>query len=52
MGASTATLSDVYTKHVRSVLEFAAVVWSSSLTKENSMTIERVQKSAFSVIIG
>ena len=52
MGASTATLIDVYTKHVRSVLEFAAVVWSSSLTKENSMTIERVQKSAFSVIIG
>jgi hypothetical protein len=52
MGASTKTLIDIYAKHVRSVLEFAAVVWSSSLTKENIMTIERVQKSAFAVIIG
>ena len=52
MGASTEALIDIYTKHVRSVLEFAAVVWSSSLTQENIRTIERVQKSAFAVIIG
>ena len=52
MGASIPTLLDVYTKHVRSVLEFAAVVWNSSLTKENITTIERVQKCAFSVILG
>ena len=52
LGASTEALTDIYAKHVRSVLEFAAVVWNSSLTKENIMTIERVQKSAFAVIIG
>ena len=28
------------------------MVWSSSLTQENFMTIERVHKSAFAVIIG
>ena len=52
MGASTESMIDVYAKHIRSVLEFAAVVWNSSLTQENIMTIERVQKSAFAVIIG
>jgi hypothetical protein len=52
MGASRSALIDIYTKHVRSVLEFAAVVWNSSLTQENIITIERVQKSAFSVILG
>ena len=44
MGASTEALIDSYANHVRSVLEFAAVVWSSSLTQENIMTIEWVQK--------
>ena len=52
MGASRSALIDIYTKHVRSVLEFAAVVWNSSLTQENIITIERVQKAAFSVILG
>ena len=52
MGASTETLLDVYCKQVRSVLEFAAVVWSSGITQENTTQIERVQKSAFSVILG
>ena len=42
MGASAETLLDVYCKQVRSVLEFAAVVWSSGLTQENSTQIERV----------
>ena len=39
-------------KHVRSVVEFAAVVWSSSLTKEDIGSIERVQKCAFAIILG
>ena len=52
MGASRSALIDTYTKHVRSVLKFAAVVWNSSPTQENIITIERVQKCAFSVIIG
>ena len=52
MGASAETLWDVYCKQVRSVLEFTAVVWSSGLTQENSTQIERIQKSAFAVIMG
>ena len=52
MGASTTTLLDVYCKQVRSVLEFAAVVWDSGLTLENTTQIERAQKSAFAIILG
>ena len=39
-------------KHVRSVVEFAAVVWHSGLTKDNTEQIERVQKAAFAIILG
>jgi hypothetical protein len=52
LGASQSELMDVYVKQVRSILEFAAVVWNSGLTKENIAQIERVQKSAFSIILG
>ena len=52
MGASNSVLINVYSKQVRSVLEYASVVWSSSLTQENITSIERVQKSAFAVILG
>ena len=41
----------MYIKHVRSEVEFASVVWNSSLTQECINTIERVQKSAFAVIL-
>ena len=52
MGASRNVLLDVYCKQVRSVVEFASVVWTSGLTRENIMQIERVQKSACAVILG
>ena len=52
MGASNTVLINVYTKQVRSVLEYASVVWNSSLTQENITSIERVQKSAFALIFG
>ena len=52
MGASQATLIDVYNKQIRSVLEFASVVWNAGLTHDNITQIERVQKSAFAVILG
>ena len=52
MGASRQVLLDVYCKLVRSVVEFAAAVWNSGITKENSIHIERVQKSALAVILG
>ena len=52
MGASRQTLVDVFLKQVRSVLEYASVVWNAGLTKEDVMKIERVQKSACSIILG
>ena len=43
---------DVYIKEVRPILELAAPVWHSSLTKAQSQAIERVQKVALSIILG
>ena len=38
--------------YVKSVVEFAAVVWTSLFTQEHKGAIERVQKCAFAVILG
>ena len=43
---------NLYILYVRSILEQSCVVWSSSLTKENSDDLERVQKAAVKVILG
>ena len=43
---------DVYFKQVRSILEFAVPVWNSSLTGENILQIERIQKTALHIILG
>ena len=37
--------------YVRSVVEQSAVVWHSSLTKENTTTLERVQRVAVKIIL-
>ena len=37
--------------NVRSILEKSAVVWHSGLTDEERCNIERVQKSAFKLIL-
>ena len=50
--ANQSELKDIYCKQVRSILEYAAVVWHSGLTKENNANIERVQKSALAIILG
>ena len=42
----------IYLARVRSVLEFAAPVFSTSLTKAQSRQIESVQKKAFAIILG
>jgi hypothetical protein len=52
MGASRPTLIDVFNKQVRSVLVYAAVVWDAALTQDDILKIERVQKSACSIILG
>ena len=43
---------NLYILYERSILEQSCVVWSSSLTKENSDDLERVQKAAVKVILG
>ena len=42
----------MYTKQIRCFLEYAVAVWQPSLTYEDSIKIERVQKSALSIILG
>ena len=52
LGATVTELLDVYDKQVRSVLELAVPVWQPALTKQESKQIERVQRSAFYIILG
>ena len=52
LGASKDTLMDIYKLFCRSVLEYAAPVWSGSVTKGNQQDIERVQRNALSIICG
>ena len=51
-GAGVIDLIDVYVKQCRCVLEMAAPVWSAGITVAESRQIERVQKAAFSIILG
>ena len=50
-GAPVEDLKDIYILFVRSLLEQSAVVWHSSLTKENEQDLERVQKNALRIIL-
>ena len=43
---------DVYQKQVRSVLEMAVPVWQAGLNKQDAKQIERVQRTAFHIILG
>ena len=52
LGANTDDLKDVYIKQIRSIMEFAVPVWHSSLTGEDRLLIERIQKSALHIILG
>ena len=52
MGGSNTVLINVYTKQVRSIIEYASIVWNSSLTQKNIPSIERNQRSAIAVIFG
>ena len=44
-------LINIYVLYIRSVAEFSSVVWSSSLTEEDSIAIERIQKIALRIIL-
>ena len=52
LGLKTESLLQMYITQVRSLLEYGAVTWHSMLTDENSKAIERVQKTALSIILG
>ena len=51
-GANLEDLKDVYIKQIRSILEFGVPVWNSSITKEDSSDIERVQKAFLHLVLG
>ena len=51
-GASVDDLKNIYVLFIRSQLEQSAVVWHSSLTDINKNDLERIQKSAFKIILG
>ena len=44
-------LYDVFCKEVRSILEFGVPVWHPGLTQNDSISIERIQKVAFRMIL-
>ena len=46
LGAIKNILVGIFYKQIRSVLEYAAVVWTAGLTQDNIATIETVPKSA------
>ena len=52
LGATEEDLLDVYVKQVRSILEYAAPAWHSAITEGESIDIERVQRTAFHIILG
>ena len=52
LGASIDEMLDVYEKQIRCVLELAVAVWEPGLSQLEVRQIERVQKSAFSAILG
>ena len=43
---------DVFFKQIRSILEFGVPVWNCGLTKEESIEIERVQKTFLHIVLG
>ena len=52
LGASADDLIDIYFKQIRSILEFACPVWNASLTGEDIVGLERVQKTVLHIILG
>ena len=42
---------EIYVLYIRPVLEYSAVVWHSSLTEEDSNSLERTQKTALRIIL-
>ena len=52
MTANEMELVNIYILYIRSVLEYCSVVWHSTLTEEQTQTIERVQKTCLKIKLG
>ena len=52
LGASTDDLLEIYFKQIRSIAEFGIPVWNSSLTGDDVVALERVQKTVLHVVMG
>ena len=52
LGALKSELVDVYIKQCRSILELAVPVWAAGLTSDDVISLERVQKTGFAIILG
>ena len=50
-GLNLHELVDAYCKEVRSLVELAVPLWHSAITKKQSAQIERIQKSALSIML-
>ena len=52
LGAQPRYLLDVFIKQIRSILEFGVPVWQGSVTSQDKVDLERVQKCALNIILG
>ena len=52
VGVCIDDLLDVYKLYIRSITEYCSVAYHSSLTQENSQTLERIQRTCLKVILG
>ena len=52
VGVSTEDLVDIYVLFIRSITEYCAVAFHSSLTVAQATDIERIQKTCLKVILG
>ena len=52
VGVSTEDLIDIFILFIRSITEYCAVAFHSSLTVAQATDIERIQKTSLKVILG
>ena len=52
VGVNRADLLDIYILFIRSVTEYCAVVFHSSLSQDDSRKLEQIQKTCLKVILG
>ena len=52
LGASQGDLIDVYTKQIRSIVEYAVPAWQGGISLSEKSDLERIQKAACHIILG